>query len=1031
MSVPSSRRIQFQRGTTVQNAAFEGLVGELTVDTDKRAVVLHDGTGGLTTMVTESTTQTLENKTLSLDDNLFPGIDGSGLEVVQGELQVDGTVVRTSGNQTISGFKTFTNAVAVNTPGGITTNQTTISLFNGSADTINFGANATNVQIASNTGTTSINNNLFVSGDFTVDGTFVTVDQENLSITNKNIFLGETGEPSDPLADGGGIVLRGDEDKSLLWIQSTDAWTSSENFDLAENKSYLVNSTEVLTETSLGNSVVSSSLESVGTITSGTWNGDVISSEHGGTGQSTYTDGQLLIGNTSDDTLNKSTLDGGLGININNGSGEIEIINSDRGSAQSIFKNISDQNGIVQFTADSNSDSIRFEGTGGTEITFDSETNSILIGSGEAAGLLTPDDGIEISEEGEISVDNTVVRTFGEQTIGDTKTFSVPIDGDISGNAASASRLEPGAFINGVFFDGTQNVNLAAAALEESLIAGDGIGSTGPFDGTVERTFTNTDKGSDQDIFKNVQNENGVTQFFANDNADILRFAAGGDLSIEFDTSTNQIKYSLEVAEAAAFTAGDGLDLENDEFSVDNTVVRTTNINQAIGGTKTFINALELGAQGTTLGQAIRGEREIATGDGLTGGGTLTQDRTIEVDGTVVRTGGEQTIGGTKSFVNTIIATSASPGLFINSIASSTAEFDLVNTQVSTINFGGDASVVNIGSDSSVINLGGDLDIGEGKEYQINGTTVLTGSTLGSSIIESSLESVSTISTGTWNASTIQPEFGGTGKTTYNEGELLIGNTAGSLDRATLTPGTNIGIDNGDGSITINGPDFTAGDGIIRSGFEFSVNAGDGLVQESNGLSVDFSRVADADTILTGGDGIGSIGDLSDNRTISVDNTVLRTTGGQTLDGSIIIDGDARIKSLGVGVSASGVEGEIRSTDQITAFAASDERLKENIKNIPDALVSVLTLRGVEFDWTDEEVNRRGGEDDMFVRRHSVGVIAQDVEKILPEAVAERPDGYKAVRYELLVPLLIEAMNEQQSEIEMLKNKVEELCRRL
>ena len=67
----------------------------------------------------------------------------------------------------------------------------------------------------------------------------------------------------------------------------------------------------------------------------------------------------------------------------------------------------------------------------------------------------------------------------------------------------------------------------------------------------------------------------------------------------------------------------------------------------------------------------------------------------------------------------------------------------------------------------------------------------------------------------------------------------------------------------------------------------------------------------------------------------------------------------------------------------------------------------------------------------MFVRRHSVGVIAQDVEKILPEAIAERGDGYKSVRYELLVPLLIEAMNEQQSEIEMLKNKVEHLCQRL
>ena len=994
MSV-SSRRIQFQRGTTAQNAVFDGLVGELTVDTDKRAVVLHDGTGGLTTMVTETTSQTLENKTLSLDDNSFPGIDGSGLEVVGGELQLDETAVRTSGNQTISGLKTFTETVAVNNPGGLTTNQTTINLFNGAADTINFGQNATNIQIAANTGTTSINNNLFVDGSFTVAGDFFAVDQENLVVENKNIFLGEISEPSDALADGGGVILRGDEDKSLLWIQGNDAWTSSENFDLAENKSYLINGSEVLTDTTLGSSVVSSSLESVGTITTGTWNGDVISSEHGGTGHSTFSDGELLIGNTGDDTLNKSTLDGGLGININNGPGEIEIVNSDRGSAQNIFKIISNQSGVPQFSASTNNDSIRFEGVGGTEITFDSETNTVIIESEAAPDIITAGDGIDLSiTDGEVSVDNTVVRTFGEQEISGTKTFTVPIDGDISGNAASASRLDPGAFINGVFFDGTENINLDPGALEESLFPGDGIGSTGPFDGTTERTFSNTDKGSDQNIFKNIQNEGGVTQFSASDNSDVVRFAAGGDLTIEFDSLTNQVKYSIDVPEGATFTAGDGLDLENDEFSVDETVVRTTNVNQAIDGTKTFINALELGTQGTTLGQAIRGEREIATGDGLTGGGRLTEDRTLEVDGTVVRTDGEQTIAGTKSFVNTIVATSADPGLFINSIASSTSVFNLIDEQVSTINFGGDASEINIGSPFSVLNLGGDLDIGQGKEYQIGGTTVLTDSSLGSSIVSSSLESVSTISTGTWNASTIQPQFGGTGKTTYNEGELLIGNVAGGLDRATLTPGLNIGIDNGDGSVTINGPDFTAGNGINRSGFEFSVNAGPGLVQESNGLALDFDA--------------------------------LELDGDQEIDGNLEIT-----QSLGVGVSASGVTGEIRATDQITAFFASDERLKENIKNIPNALRSVRSLRGVEFDWSDYEINRRGGEDDMFVRRHSVGVIAQDVEKILPEAIAERGDGYKSVRYELLVPLLIEAMNEQQSEIEMLKNKVEELCQRL
>ena len=63
----------------------------------------------------------------------------------------------------------------------------------------------------------------------------------------------------------------------------------------------------------------------------------------------------------------------------------------------------------------------------------------------------------------------------------------------------------------------------------------------------------------------------------------------------------------------------------------------------------------------------------------------------------------------------------------------------------------------------------------------------------------------------------------------------------------------------------------------------------------------------------------------------------------------------------------------------------------------------------------------QGDVDPMFSRKQDVGVIAQEVEEVLPEIVADRPDGYKAVRYEKLVPLLIEAIKEQQKQIEELK----------
>jgi len=114
---------------------------------------------------------------------------------------------------------------------------------------------------------------------------------------------------------------------------------------------------------------------------------------------------------------------------------------------------------------------------------------------------------------------------------------------------------------------------------------------------------------------------------------------------------------------------------------------------------------------------------------------------------------------------------------------------------------------------------------------------------------------------------------------------------------------------------------------------------------------------------------------------------------------------------------------EIRADGDVVAYYSSDERLKENIEIIPNALSKVQQIRGVTFDWTDEYLEKQGGEDGYFHRKHDSGVIAQEVEKVLPELVAERPDGTKAVRYEKLVAVLIEAVKELKQEIEELKGE--------
>ena len=131
---------------------------------------------------------------------------------------------------------------------------------------------------------------------------------------------------------------------------------------------------------------------------------------------------------------------------------------------------------------------------------------------------------------------------------------------------------------------------------------------------------------------------------------------------------------------------------------------------------------------------------------------------------------------------------------------------------------------------------------------------------------------------------------------------------------------------------------------------------------------------------------------------------------------------DTQLDSLGVGTAASSTTGEIRATNDVTAFYSSDVALKENIVNIPNPLEALKKLNGVLFDWKKNYIDSRGGEDGYFVRKKDVGVIAQEVEKVLPEAVAQRSNGVKAVKYDRLTCLLIEA-------VKTLNDKVENLSK--
>jgi len=115
-------------------------------------------------------------------------------------------------------------------------------------------------------------------------------------------------------------------------------------------------------------------------------------------------------------------------------------------------------------------------------------------------------------------------------------------------------------------------------------------------------------------------------------------------------------------------------------------------------------------------------------------------------------------------------------------------------------------------------------------------------------------------------------------------------------------------------------------------------------------------------------------------------------------------------------LSASGnISGsQIEASGDVIAFGSSDERLKDNIQPITEPLWKVSQIGGYTFDWNDKQDTYEG---------HDVGVVAQEIHKVLPEVVAERSNGYLGVKYEKIVPLLIESIKELKKEVDEIKQK--------
>ena len=199
------------------------------------------------------------------------------------------------------------------------------------------------------------------------------------------------------------------------------------------------------------------------------------------------------------------------------------------------------------------------------------------------------------------------------------------------------------------------------------------------------------------------------------------------------------------------------------------------------------------------------------------------------------------------------------------------------------------------------------------------------------------------------------------------------------------------------------GFDSTSGSFIVKSD---GVNSGGAMILSTiGGNGIEFYPVPStggSDQTITGSNM------YNNHRKMVID-----TNGRLTVYGSAHISGTGL--AVGTSLTPSGTDGRIDASNDVVAFSTSDERLKENIVTIEHALEKVLSLRGVTFTWKEEHKDVHGytGTD--------TGVIAQDVEKVLPEVVQHRDNGYMAVKYEKMMGLLIEAVKELNTKVDKCK----------
>ena len=296
---------------------------------------------------------------------------------------------------------------------------------------------------------------------------------------------------------------------------------------------------------------------------------------------------------------------------------------------------------------------------------------------------------------------------------------------------------------------------------------------------------------------------------------------------------------------------------------------------------------------------------------------------------------------------------------------------------------------------------GGILMSGPRSSGSLGSELTLTNNRVAKSAGGDHLNDTNIIDDGTTIIHLINTEVTGSLKVTGGITGTLTGNASTVTTNANLT-----------GNVTSVGNATTIASGVVTNAMLA------GSIADTNLSTISTSgKVSNSATTATSANTVSAIvaRDASGNFSagtitaagLTVNGAVTLNAGTTTMTGALIVGGATTSTTVGL----------IRASNDVIAYASSDERLKENVLTISGSLDILKQINGYRFDWVPMEgIHENEG--------HDIGVIAQEIEKVLPEVVTTRENGYMAVKYEKLVALLIQTNKELLARVEALEEKI-------